>query len=153
MSEHEYSIRDAAERAASEVEAPKPLPSGMWRFNIRHGGTKEVVSDNPKAPIWKANYALTPLEPLEGVNPDELETFGDYSEVNNIFHESPVWRRDDEWNIVKLHTEILGQEVDGLSVTDLPESGAGYELVLEVYTDVYEGGESAKTRNPVRVEI
>ncbi len=156
MSENEYSFRDAAERAAKEVTPPKPLPSGMWRFGIRGGSFKEISGRGDKAPVAEASYALTVMEPLEGVNDVELEAFGDYSEANNVFYSIPIWRRDDEWKVVKFHSEILVQEIDGLSIGELPGSGDGYEFVAEVSHRFY--GEdntdiALDVKNATRIEF
>jgi len=152
----DYSFRDAAERAASVVEAPKPLPSGMWRFKIRGGKFKEITGRGDKAPVWEASYPLTAMEPIENVNEQELEMYGDYSDATNIFYSIPGWRKDDEWNVVRFHSETLQQEIDGLSLEDLPSSANGFEFCAEVSTEyVGEDHDRPVTRikNATRIEF
>ena len=152
----DYSFRDAAERAAANIEAPKPLPAGMWRFAVRGGSLKEITGRGDKAPIWEASYPLKVIAPVENVSEDELEAYGDYSEANNCFYSIPGWRKDDEWKVVRFHTETLQQEVDGLSLAELPQSADGYEFVAEVSHRFYGDDNSdvaADIKNATRIEF
>ena len=151
----EYSFKEAAERAAANVEAPKPFPAGLWRFRINGGKAKEITGAGDKAPVWKALYPCTPIEPIENVSDDELQVYGDYTEAT-VYHEIPVFRKDDEWKIKRFHAEILGQtDMDGVSITGLPETGRGHEFVGEVFHDYVEGREDplTKIKNVVAVEV
>ena len=95
----EIDFNDIANMAMDAITEPVPLPPGTWRGIINSGKYSETKSDNPKAPMARAVFAIRVSEAVE-VADALLEGF-DLDDADPVYHDIPIFDRRGNWNTKK----------------------------------------------------
>jgi len=121
---------DILDRSVDEIEEPKALPMGTWRFSITNGKIKP--NNREGGPVGEALFMCKPLEAMDDVSEVELEVLGDQLDSTTAFHKIAIWERRDEWNIIRF-LKLVGHELEeGDKLGDSVAKAKGYEFTAYV---------------------
>lgn len=123
---------DILERSVDEIEEPRAIPMGTWRFSVISGKLMKGKNVESGGPVADALFTVKPVEALDDVNEVELEAFGDQLDGSRAYRKIGIWDRRNEWDVVRF-LNTLGYEFEqGDTLGESITKAKGYEFVAYV---------------------
>lgn len=126
------------ETSMDDIQEPEICPSGPWNLRLTstfvQKNSAEDRESNPKLPLGSYTFYYTPVEPLEGVNPEKVE-HGKWR-GRRIRHSFNI-NDPSDMTKVKKHLETLGVDTSGRSVKEGLEVARGHIVKATVSRSRY----------------
>ncbi len=122
------SFQELLDTPVNDIEAPKLPPDGSWRLNIATTIIREPKDKNSPGAVLLGFHLGSPLEDVDA---DELEAFGDYEEFAMLWNRFRLRDEKDQYYLDKFIT-TAGGEREGRSLEEALKGLQGYEVIAQV---------------------
>ena len=128
MSDYEAILNMAWE----DIPESKLIPGGSWLLRCRNATFVPKKGEQDA----KVLFFYEPKEPMDDVDPSEIEALGDYDISENDLVAQFFIGRNKDWNRVRAHVEKHGVEVQG-SIPETLKALKNTEVIAFVGTRTY----------------